>query len=88
MTGAPDRRRSAALLPVRAEVWGATPNDVQMAVANAKNVPSRRQWDFTQIDELAGPACPIDARNPPPHSLASDAGYGWAYAVYPVRADG
>lgn len=88
MTDMPNAHRAAALLPVRAEVWGATPHDVQTAVASAKNVPSRRQWDFTRIDELAGSACPIDARNPAPHSLAADSGHGWAYAVYPVRADG
>lgn len=88
MSGAPDVEGTAPLLPVRAEVWGATDADVERAVDNAKTPPSRRAWDFTRIERLQGAKCPIDARNADPRSLAAEAGYGWAYAVYAVRADG
>lgn len=88
MSSAIDIDGAAACLPVRAEVWGATPRDVQKAVDSATSAPSRRGWDFTRIDELAGAQCPIDASKPAPRSLAVEAGSGWAYAVYPVRADG
>lgn len=69
---------------MRLRVWGETDADVRHAEFKAADRPSRRGWEFTDVERLGGVPCPIDVRDP--GAVAADRGYGWAYAVYPAGA--
>ena len=71
---------------VRVLAWGATQADIEHALYKASQGPSRNAWDFAEVERLIGIPCPIDVRDPDPKTIATDAGYHWAYAVYPVSS--
>jgi hypothetical protein len=73
---------------VRMLAWGTTEVNAKEAVREAQRVPSRAAWDFAEIDMRAGGTCPIDVRDPPRQALATEAGVGWAYEIYPCDARG
>lgn len=78
-SGVPNRTR------VRLRVWGVTDADAEHAVDKAGLPPSRRGWDFADVQRVDGARCPIDVNDP--KTIAADAGERWAYAVYPAAVD-
>lgn len=79
---------AAALIHVRARLWGATEADIELAVRRSAEGPYRDRWAFAEPVLYIGGVCPIDVREPHPAAIAADAGRGWAYDVYPIRNDG
>jgi hypothetical protein len=74
-------------VPVRVLAWGVTEADIDSALARAGQGWARNTWQFAQVERLTGTPCPIDVKDP--KSIAADAGFDWAYAVYsaaPARA--
>ena len=69
--------------PMRARVWGTTPEYVELALFKAGDGGSRTTWHFTEIERLQEPTRPIQMDDP--DAIATDQGYGWAYAVYPLH---
>lgn len=69
---------------VRLLVWGPTTADQERAIHRASQGQSRNAWTFVEIERLTGTQCPINTRDPDPKSIAADAGYGWAYIIYPA----
>ena len=70
---------------MRVLAWGVTQADIEHALDKASQGPSRNAWDFAEVERLTGIPCPIDVRNPDPTTIATDAGYHWAYAVYSLN---
>lgn len=76
-------RTPPGTLPVRLVAWGASESDVERAINEAGSGWSRKSWEITSIERLTGVPCPLPQYDP--KSLASGAGYDWAYAAF--RAD-
>lgn len=70
-------------MPVRVLAWGAAPADVEGALRRAGQGFGRSGWQFAEVERLQGTPCPIDTRDP--MTIAAEAGFDWAYAVYPLR---
>jgi hypothetical protein len=68
---------------VRLHVWGVTDADIEHAVYKAGQRPSGGAWDLAEVERIQGVPCPIDVRDP--GALAGDAGYHWAWVVYPAQ---
>jgi hypothetical protein len=71
-------------IAVHVLAWGVTQADIEHALYKAGQGPSRNAWEFAEVERLTGIPCPIDVRDPAPTTIATDAGYHWAYAVYPL----
>ncbi len=69
---------------LRLVAWGATDADVDTAIRQAGLGSWRADWEFVEVERSVGGPCPVDPLDG--GLVASGAGDGWAYAVYPARA--
>ncbi len=72
-------------IPMRVHAWGKTEADVERALNNTGHSRWRSTWRIIETTRLIGPVCPLNMRDG--NAVAADAGRGWAYVVYPVRAE-
>lgn len=80
----PGREQPAApRINLRLVAWGVTDADLGNAVRHAGLGPARIDWEFIKIERLTGESCPINQWDGA--AVATEAGNGWAYAVYPDR---
>jgi hypothetical protein len=68
---------------VRVLAWGATQEELEHALREVEWHPARRFWEVGEPETSVGASCPIDVNDP--NRVTADRGFGWAYAVYPVR---
>lgn len=68
---------------LRLVAWGESESGVQIAIHQAGLGAWRIDWEFTDIQRHTAVPCPIDQQDGA--AVATGAGYGWAYAVYPER---
>lgn len=64
--------------------WGASEEDVDRAIAAARQPWSHRTWEITHVERLTGVPCPLPDFDP--RMITKESGYDWAYIAYPDRS--